>query len=134
MSIFFAVNSYSPSLLPSLPSLPPCFPQSTVVTLSREWLTPWSLCAALSSGLLAGTLSLNVSSSSRKSPPSWGPMQGSRENLGPEGTRGLQDLLHLQAQGLDLRDRGVLGPGNPRLRAPQWKRVDRMLGEDLQRE
>lgn len=66
-----------------------------------------------------------------KSPPSWGPMPGSREEA-PEWRRGPRGRLHLRGQGLDLQDRGAPGPG--RVMAPCWERVDRAPGVDLQRE
>lgn len=125
LPLFPSLYSSSPSvltqsLLHSSPLLLHClprFPQSTFLTLSVEWLIPWSRCAAPSWGPSAGTLSLNVSSSYRKSPPSWGPILGSRGEAS-EQIRAPLDRLHLQGQGLNFQGRGALGPGKPRVMAP----------------
>lgn len=128
----FSLSSSSPSVLKlschsSPPSLLPSLP-STFLPRSREWLTPWSQCAAPSWGASAGTPSLNVSSSYRKSPPSWDPTPGSWGGA-PEWIRGPRGQL--QARGLGLQVREALEPGKPRLRAPQWEKVDTGLGVDL---
>lgn len=127
------LNTVSASLLPSAPSHLPLFLQSTFLTPSREWLTPWSRCAALSWGPWAGTLSVNVNSSYRKSPLSWGPIPDSMEEVS-KWPRGHQDQLYIWGQGQDFQDRVSPGPGRPMVMSPHWWRMDRVQCLDLQQE
>lgn len=138
LSFLFSL-SFPPPLLsqhtlstPTLLHCPPLVPQSTFLTLSGEWLTPWSRCAAPSWDLLAGTLSLNVSSSFRKSPPSWGPAPGNKGKA-PEWIRP-QDHLHLQAHWLSVQYWGARGPGKPRVMVLCWGKANRTLQVDVQQE
>lgn len=136
-------NSFSSALsFLSFPSsfttprpLPCCclsFTPVTFFTLSWEWQTPWSRCAAQSWGPWPGMPSLNVNSSYRGSPPSWAPAPGSRAEA-PEQT-GPVSLLLLQGLGLDLQDREAKESGNPRVTALCWGKSDTVLGVDLQPE